>query len=722
MTMKNLGKYLGMVALGALALTSCDDKFLDVTLYDKIDINGEFLSEESALAGLTGIYDLMNPNDATDGDWGFKPNLFSGTHPTMDTQATGWDANFNYQGWDATTTELANGWAHAYAAIARANLYLKGLETAPHAGWTISEKGDTTVVEGTGISNAVRKTAGGEARALRGFFYTYLAQTFGRVPMLEAGEDYSSKPQKARAETYNEMWQFIIDDFEAAVDSLDWKPYKGQYGRATKGMAKAYLADAYLWKAYRLGCDINGVYQESLANTNATEIRSLYEKARKELKDIINSGTYKLNPSFCTNWDVDGGGWNDECIWAELLDENDNLNGSGTRISSMNIKWYTACPENGGWGSLYLSWEWYAAYEHGDKRRDASCVIGGLPYDDLKKLYKYANKSNITAIDQIPVLQEEFNEKSKDLKEAKDAFDDIKTKYQKDDQEYIDADQAVKDAQKALDKAQEALNKVYLFNHGYHPFLQCNVGKATTETKTKQFHFTNGEWAPSIWSTKFWRNASAETFNGVGAWGTLVCCPTNIYWKRYANVLLDYAECCFFLNGGDDPEGWDAIQQVRDRAFGKYEQSLSDEKYLTWLNRMASIYHTNLMTAYPIPFDHDGEGAPDAKAYYTAYAKCNIKGKAFNSPVWKVAVNEECRKEFSCEWCLRPDLQRSGYMADHIDTNYPKDETSGDALKDYPWSHRDFTYNEMKMDMPIPADEIAKNPACSQNPAYDSGK
>ena len=62
------------------------------------------------------------------------------------------------------------------------------------------------------------------------------------------------------------------------------------------------------------------------------------------------------------------------------------------------------------------------------------------------------------------------------------------------------------------------------------------------------------------------------------------------------------------------------------------------------------------------------------------------------------------------------------YMADHIDTNYPKDETSGDALKDYPWSHRDFTYNEMKMDMPIPSDEIAKNPACTQNPAYTNNK
>jgi hypothetical protein len=198
--------------------------------------------------------------------------------------------------------------------------------------------------------------------------------------------------------------------------------------------------------------------------------------------------------------------------------------------------------------------------------------------------------------------------------------------------------------------------------------------------------------------------------------------PTCIYWKRYANVLLDYAECRFFLHGGDDQEGWDAIQKIRDRAFGMNEKGLDDEKYLTWLNYVASVYKTNKMTEYPIPFNRDGKGAPDAKTYYTEYAKCNIKGRAFKSPVWKVAVNEERRKEFSCEWCLRPDMQRSVYLEDHIATNYPEDATSGDALKDYPWSPRQFQYNEMKMDMPIPSDEIAKNPACTQNPAYSNNK
>jgi len=93
-------------------------------------------------------------------------------------------------------------------------------------------------------------------------------------------------------------------------------------------------------------------------------------------------------------------------------------------------------------------------------------------------------------------------------------------------------------------------------------------------------------------------------------------------------------------------------------------------------------------------------------------------GYTHTSEVWKVAVNEERRKEFSSEWSLCPDLVKSGYMEDHINYNYPVDQTEGDALRDYPWSHRVYTYDARKMDMPIPAAELLKNSALIQNDAY----
>jgi hypothetical protein len=117
---------------------------------------------------------------------------------------------------------------------------------------------------------------------------------------------------------------------------------------------------------------------------------------------------------------------------------------------------------------------------------------------------------------------------------------------------------------------------------------------------------------------------------------------------------------------------------------------------------------------YPIPFGTEltAEQVTKAKEYYTA-----LKAKkSFDSPVWKVAVNEERRKEFNCEWSLRPDMQRSGYMADHVAHNYPERNVAD--LKDVPWTNRDYKYDDRKMDMPIPQEELIKNPECDQNPAY----
>ena len=623
-----------------LGLTSCDnDEFLDVDLYDVIASDAMFENDANAKKGLNGVYDMMFPNDAKDaaekdlydGDWGFKPNLFTGCHPTIDTQATGWDKNWNVQQWNSTSTELLAGWRHVYAGISRANDYLEGLSNA--------EK----------VTPAVKQKLEGEGRALRGFFYHWLATTFGRVPMLATGETYSNTPTKAKAETYSEMWDFIIEDFKAAADLLDWKPMDMEYGRATKGMALAYLGDAYMWKAYRLTDGANGQKQD------ANEAKNCYQLAQECFKKILDSGTYKLNESFTTLWDP-ASAWGPEAIWVEQLDEGNNWGKWNDMTSKLMLKWYTACPENGGWGSLYLSWEWYSCYEKGDKRREGSCYTGAVPQIDPNN--------------------------------------------------------------PAYDPQYEGWIEPAIY--GVNPYLQEVLGKGASGTTTKQFHFNNGEWAPAIWSSKMWRTASAN-YKG---WADGHWSPTPIYWKRLPNVMLDYAECCFRL--GNEAEGWKQINELRQRAFGKLEdgkeKALTD-KYMPYYNNFAEWVERDEGMSdggmfykhrdeYPIPFGSTVDKVEDAKTYYTQYAA----KKGFSSEVWKVAVNTERRKEFNCEWCLRPDMQKSNFMKDHVLTNYPKRNVEN--LKDVPWTNRDYEYEDWKMDMPIPKDEIVKNPALTQNPGY----
>ena len=627
--MKKSFKYLALASLGVVALSSCNnDNFLDVPQYNIVGIETQFESDDKARLGLNGIY-VYNNVSREDDCWGFKPNLFTGCHPTMDTQCTGWDVKFLDQTWDANVGELGQGWAHCYAAICRANQFLSGLESA------------------TDVSAEAKKLCEGEARALRGYFYTWLATTFGRVPMLSTGEDFNNTPEKAAAETYEEMWDFIIADFQAASERLDWTPYNNEYGRCTKGMAKAYLADAYMWKAYRC----------------PDQAADCYAKAKAELKSIIDSGTYELSSNFATNWDP-AGFWNKECIWALCSDEGNEWSswGGDRTITFANpnmLKWFCACPENGGWGAEYLSWEWYDCYEPGDTRRDASCATGAIPADQMEKYG--IEKSNVVW---------GFNPYLKDSLGVKN-----------------DAGQVVK------------------------PFI--NPEGVESGTKTMQFHFTNGEFAPAIWTTKIWRNAYADG----NSWGTQMWSPTIIYGKRYANVLLDYAECCF--RTGDEATGWAQLDQLRNRAWGNLTVGQDYSKYFAHFN---TVYAGNgksiTMTEYPIGVLKATVTVPSAKEYYTALqATPNRVGYTHKSEVWKVAVNEERRKEFNSEWCLCPDMIKSGYIEDHIDYNYPKDDGGSDYAH-YPWSKRTFTFDINKMDMPIPAVELLKNSLLKQNPGY----
>ena len=631
-----------LCSVTGLGLTSCDnEEFLNVTAYDVVDEAASYESKENAKRALNGVYDLVYPEDKYDGDWGFKPNLFTGCHPTIDTQATGWDKDWNVQAWNSGSGELLNGWKHAYAAICRANDFLEKLKSFP--------------ADQIGGEESLRYLEG-EGRALRGFFYHWLATTFGRVPMLATGENGANTPEKAKPDTYAEMWDFIIEDFKAASELLTWDPWDKEYGRCTKGMALAYLGDAYMWKAYRIGEGSNGIQGVGVAPTTENEC---YQLAAACFKQILDSHTYKLNDSFTTLWDP-ASAWGPEAIWVEQLDEGSNWGKWDNLTSKLMLKWYTACPENGGWGSLYLSWEWYSCYETGDKRRAGSCYTGAVPQ--------------------------------------------------------IDPENPAYDPQYAgwLGKFDKAI-------YGVNPYLQEVLGKGQAATATKQFHFNNGEWAPAIWSSKMWRTASAD----YKSWGDGHWSPTPIYWKRLPNVMLDYAECCFRL--GQEAEGWKQLDELRNRAFGKLEdgkeQALTD-KYLPYYNSYAgwcgredrSTDNGGLFlvtrTEYPIPFGSDGAVVVPAKDYYTQYAA----QKGFKSPVWKVAVNTERRKEFNCEWCLRPDMQKSGFMADHVATNYPKRNV--DNLKDVPWTNRDYDYNDLKMDMPIPEDELIMNTLLEQNEAY----
>ena len=703
-----------------LGLTSCDnDKFLDVTHYSMLEGDAMFESDANAIKGMTGCYDQLLPRTNDDP---YKYWIFNGCHPTMDSQASVWDKDFMTQNWTASQDQLKTFWTQSYTCAARCNDFLAGLEKAE------------------AISEDVKKHLKGEAMALRGFEFFGLANTFGRVPLLITGETYLTNPTKPKASSFEEMWDFVIKDFEQAAELLDWKPFQGQYGRCTKGMALTFLGDAYMWKAY----------------TVPEKANECYQKAYDAFKKVIDSGEYELSPSFTALYDA-AEAWPKECIWQVLLNTGDNF-GSWDASQTANAKGWTGFyfgpTSNGAWGTYQMSWELYDDFENYldgpyagsfDKRRDGSMVTATVPAElrtehptweqRVKPSAKWIaeNKKYIRGYSSVQFDANGDTIKWKDEKNVEHPYKWFKQKdgtvvakkeaEEGDVEEYIYSDNAYNKyyAQYLTEKLANGKDNptydsefgcgIYDLQHpiGFNPFNQEFVGWCG-------YHWTSTDPAPTVWSTKHWRNGRGCDWDTGNLW-----LPDHIYFKRYANVLLDQAECCFNL--GKDAEGWALIKQIRERAFGNLEVGKDLSSHVAYFQRMADFYKdqghgdaVDLDGNYPFAFNTAAVTVPDAQTYYAGIKSA----KGYQSPVWKVAVNEERRKEFSAEPYLRSDMHKSGFLEDHVNTVYPKNtlpQKGKSVIKEWRTA-RDFDFKMEKMFMPIPENEILMNPDCEQNPGY----
>lgn len=669
--MKRILKYFSAAMLGCLAFTSCDNnEFLDVTHYSLLDESAMFLNDENAIKGMTGCYDLLHRRSGKNDD-PYKYWIFNGLHPTMDSQASGWDKDFMTQNWTPKNEQLRDYWRQSYACASRCNDFIAGLEEAER------------------ISENTKKHLKGEAMALRGFQFFALANTFGRVPLLITGENFNNTPEKPRAKDFEEMWDFVIKDFEEAAQLLDWKPFDGltgtpQYGRCTKGMALTFLGDAYMWKAY----------------TCPEKANECYQKAYEAFQQVINSGEYELAPSFSSLYDADEA-WPKEAIWQVVLnsgdkwgswDDNDNAGARGW------TGFYFGPTSNGAWGTYQMSYELYDCFENYldgqyagsfDKRRDASMVCATIPSQYWVKDHpKWQQRVKPTAA--------WLKANAKYLR----GYKEVNGEFVFDQAEYD-----------KYDWAEDAGNGKYdpLHPIGYNPFNQEFVGWCG-------FHWAQADPAPTVYSTKHWRNGRGTDWSTGALW-----LPDHIYFKRYANVILDQAECCFRL--GREAEGWALIDQIRQRAFGNLEVGKDLSKFITHHQKVADYYgdsdgHGDAvdLDGYPFPFNKEVVAVPSAKDYYT-----QVKAeKGYASPVWLVALGEERRKEFSGEPYLRSDLHKSGFLEDHVNTVYPKNslpQTGIEVIRQWRTA-RNFDFKMEKMFMPIPEDELIKNPACDQNEGY----
>ena len=196
---------------------------------------------------------------------------------------------------------------------------------------------------------------------------------------------------------------------------------------------------------------------------------------------------------------------------------------------------------------------------------------------------------------------------------------------------------------------------------------------------------------PCVYSLKYWRKQPGKD--------GFVYCPISLTFKRYAGVLLDYAECCF--ETGEEATGWEMIRQVRNRAWGNLEIGVQA------IDFPQAMLNTTVVDV------------PDAKTVYAEYKT----RKGYTSDVWKVALTQERRHELNAEFSLYFDLCRMGLAEEWFRCEYQK--TKANSTPEECWetgdSFRYFEHQKYHEIFPIPTNEILNNPLINsedQNEGY----
>ena len=243
--------------------------------------------------------------------------------------------------------DILNYWATFYKIATRANLILDKLTVAPA---TISDA-DKAIIEG-------------EAEFIRGFAYFNLARAFGNIPLIL--KSYEDAQKSAECTEEDKVWDQVIKDLTDASQKLptrtDWGPENS--GRATKGAALAYLANAYMYKndwAEAIGAS------ESLIALNEysllPEIRDFFSAENRNSGESIFEVQYR---------DMDNATFD----WGGVNSNNGNYASEWTAPRGLDV----AYAPFGGWGEAVMNKKLADSYAPEDDRRQKLAVAVGETY------------------------------------------------------------------------------------------------------------------------------------------------------------------------------------------------------------------------------------------------------------------------------------------------------------------------------------------------------
>ncbi len=290
----------------------------------------------------------------SDNTYYFRNILFGAT----DQQENIADFAIPTSGGITTNVHILNQYRLDYQIIARANQIL-------------------TTIDAVEFDATNKANLKGQASFLRAYAYFELVRYFGKVPL-------HLTPVTNRAEaalplaSVEEIYVQIIKDATFAASSLLSKS-KQEAGRATSGAAKTLLGNVYI-------------------------VQKKWAEAEAVLKDVVNSNEYSLMPEYNNAFSgTNSNKNNQESVFeVQFLEGSAGYNGSiiynslPRPITAAELQPITgtANPQGlSGEGNNAPTPDIIAAYETGDKRKDASIAYVTLSQSlRANKLYPYIKK------------------------------------------------------------------------------------------------------------------------------------------------------------------------------------------------------------------------------------------------------------------------------------------------------------------------------------------
>lgn len=222
--MKNTLRYI-LPLLFLPAFIACK-KYVDVPPpQDQLPAEAAFTTDKTATATMVGLYSDMNGYN-----YSFA-NVLSSFMPAMSADEfysafTSFDA-FKLNSLTPDNSYVNTLWAQPYSYIYHVNAVYEG------------------VAASNSLSAAVKAQLLGEARFMRAFFYFYLVNYFGDVPLVL---DTDARKNSTLARTpAAQVYETIVSDLQEAVDKLQDEYQNTERIRPNKAAAKALLARVYLY-------------------------------------------------------------------------------------------------------------------------------------------------------------------------------------------------------------------------------------------------------------------------------------------------------------------------------------------------------------------------------------------------------------------------------------------------------------------------------------------